>query len=210
MSAKSLISFDEIAAENPYFLDLDYQADWQEVFGNDHPLKLEIGFGNGSFLIEMAAREPEHNFIGLDFYHKGIRKAVTRIQKLQLQNIRIAYGDARERIPLLFGDESLYEAFINFPDPWPKKRHHKRRLIKPPFIEMLTQKLVRTGRLHIATDDAPYAREIVEVLEAEPGLQNKMGPGVFLKERWELPKSKYEKNFIHAGQKIYYLEYLKK
>jgi len=207
--AKPLISFSEIVEEDPYFLDLDKRPNWQSQFGNTNPIKLEIGFGMGSFLIEMAAKEPASNFIGIDFYHKGIRKLMTRIKKLQLENIRVVYGDIRSKILMLFKDRELNTIYINFPDPWPKKRHVKRRLIKPEFIKQLAQKLSLEGTTYLATDSESYAREILEYFNAEKLFQNIDSQQGFLKERIDLPKTKYEKNFINAGEKIFYLEYMR-
>lgn len=209
MASKPLISFEEVAQESPFFLDTEDRPDWSTVFENENPLHLEVGFGNGKFLIEMAAREPECNFVGMDFYHKGIRKVITRISKLQIKNIRIVYGDAREKVSLFFKDQELKRIYINFPDPWPKKRHYKRRLIKPPFVDILTRKLNPGGEVHVATDSEPYALEILEFFEAHPRLKNKIGSGVFRGSRGELPRSKYENNFINAGDKIYYLDFIK-
>ena len=209
MGSKPLISFDEIAEESPFFFDIDTSPDWREIFENDHPLKLEIGFGNGKFLLEMAIREPEHNFIGIDFYHKGIRKIITRIEKLQMKNIRILYGDARQKIPPIFKDGGLKMVYINFPDPWPKKRHTKRRLITPPFVDTIASKLSPGGEIHMATDSESYADEMLQCLEAEPRLKNLCGSGKFLESRADFPQSKYEKNFINAGDKIYYMEFQK-
>ncbi len=207
MTAKPLISFSKIAEEDLNFLDIDEWPDWQAQFGNHQPLKLEIGFGTGNFLIEMAAQEPRSNFIGMDFYHKGIRKVMTRKKKLQLENIRVAYGDVRNKIPLLFKDGELETVYINFPDPWPKKRHTKRRLIKPDFVKLIGQKLAPEGRIYLATDFEVYAMEMLEYFNSEPLFQNQ-GPGSgFLETREDLPKTKYEKNFINAGHKIYYLEF---
>ena len=203
----ALISFAKIEEEDPFFLDIDKWPDWEVQFGNNHPLKLEIGFGMGSFLIEMSAQEPKTNFIGMDFYHKGIRKLMTRIKKLQLENIRVAYGDVRSKIPLLFKDGELETVYINFPDPWPKKRHVKRRLIKPDFVKLIGQKLVPEGQIYLATDSEPYANEMLEYFNADPLFQN-CDPGLgFMENRTSLPKTKYEKNFIKAGHRIYYLEY---
>lgn len=204
-----LISFDEIAEESSFFYDIDHPLDWQEVFGNSNPLSLEVGFGNGKFLIEIAAVNPQINFFGIDFYHKGIRKLVTRINKLQIQNIRILYGDARERIPQIFEAGQLDSIFINFPDPWPKKRHIKRRLIKPNFISMLTSKVTPEGHIHLATDSEPYASEMMQYLSDATGLKNCYGPGKFREQREDFPQSKYERNFINAGEKIFYLEFQK-
>ena len=207
--AKPLISFAEIAEEDPYFLDIDKRPDWQFQFGNTNPIKLEIGFGMGNFLIEMAAKEPASNFIGIDFYHKGIRKLMARIKKLQLENIRVVYGDIRSKISILFKDKELNTIYINFPDPWPKKRHIKRRLIKPEFIKQLAQKLNFEGITYLATDSENYAHEMLEYFNAETLFQNIESQKGFLKERIDLPKTKYEKNFINAGEKIFYLEYVR-
>ena len=206
---KPLISFAEIAEEDPYFLDIDKRPDWQFQFGNTNPIKLEIGFGMGNFLIEMAAKEPASNFIGIDFYHKGIRKLMARIKKLQLENIRVVYGDIRSKISILFKDKELNTIYINFPDPWPKKRHIKRRLIKPEFIKQLAQKLNFEGITYLATDSENYAYEMLEYFNAETLFQNLNSQQGFLKDRVNLPKTKYEKNFINAGEKIFYLEYVR-
>ena len=163
----------------------------------------------GNFLIEMAAKEPASNFIGIDFYHKGIRKLMTRIKKLQLENIRVVYGDIRSKIPILFKDMELNTIYINFPDPWPKKRHIKRRLIKPEFIKQLAQKLNFEGITYLATDSENYAHEMLEYFNAETLFQNLNSQQGFLKERSNLPKTKYEKNFINKGEKIFYLEYMR-
>jgi tRNA (guanine-N7-)-methyltransferase len=206
---KPLITLAQIAEEDPYYLDIDEKPDWQSQFGNSNPLKLEIGFGMGHFLIEMAAKEPTSNFIGIDFYHKGIRKLMTRIKKLQLENIRVVYGDIRSKLSVLFEDRELNTVYINFPDPWPKKRHTKRRLIKPEFVNQLAQKLSLEGRACLATDSESYSMEMLEYFNAEALLQNLDDKQGFLEERIDLPKSKYEKNFINAGEKIFYLEYMR-
>ena len=206
---KPLISFAQIIEQDPYFLDIDERPDWQAQFGNSNPLKLEIGFGMGNFLIEMAAKEPDSNFIGIDFYHKGIRKIMTRIKNLQLKNIRIVYGDIRNKLSILCQDGELETVYINFPDPWPKKRHIKRRLIKPEFINQLAQKLDLEGTAYLATDSESYAYEMLDYFNSETLFQNLDDNQGFIKERIDLPKSKYEKNFINAGEKIFYLEYLR-
>ena len=206
--SKRWVSFETVQA-HPYFLDTAKYPDWPGRFGNDHPIKLEIGFGNGNFLLEMAVREPDCNFIGIDFYHKGIRKVITRLERLQIPNVRLAYGDAKERIPLIFRDGELSEILINFPDPWPKKRHHKRRLIKPAFVDILVNKLDPQGSLRVATDYEPYAGEILEFLDAHPNLQNQNPQASFAVQREDIPRTKYEKVFINAGKTIFYLDFIK-
>jgi tRNA (guanine-N7-)-methyltransferase len=207
--AKRLIPFDTIANEHPCFLDPEEQPDWRSLFQNDNPLKLEIGFGNGNFLIDMAIRDPHSNFIGMDYYRKGIRKVITRMDRLHLKNIRVVYGDASEKTSILFEEGDLNEVFINFPDPWPKKRHHKRRLIKPQFVENLAGKLAPQGKVRIATDFEAYAQEILKVMRADTRFNNPHEDLGFLHERDDVPKTKYEKAFLAAGKKIYYFEFSK-
>jgi len=192
-------------------LETDGNPDWPAEFGNDHPIKVEIGFGAGEFLIEMAVREPENNFIGMDFHfpQKGIQKLMTRIKNLNLQNICVVYGDVRKKIPVLFQDGELDTVYINFPDPWPKKRHKKRRLINPGFVHLVSEKLAEAGRIRLATDSVPYAEEILEYFNSEPLFQNRDRESGILHGRGDLPKSKYEKGFIYSGDKIHYLEYFR-
>ena len=197
----------KFAAEDPCFLDVDEYPEWQSQFGNSQPIKLEIGFGMGDFLIEMATREPHSNFVGIDFSQNGIRKIMARIKNLQLNNIRVVYGDVREKIPLLFENGELDTVYINFPDPWPRKRHFKRRLIKPALVKLIARKLAPAGHVYLATDSEPYALEILEYFNAEPLLQNVNPESGFFADRDHLPKTKYEKSFIYAGDKIHYLEY---
>ena len=197
----------KFVVEDPCFLDVNEHPDWQGQFGNSQSIKLEIGFGMGDFLIEMAAREPRSNFVGIDFSQTGVRKLLQRIKNLHLNNVRVVYGDVREKIPLLFHDGELDTVYINFPDPWPRKRHLKRRLIKPELVELVTQKLALGGHVYLATDSETYAHEILEYFNAEPLLHNKSQDSGFLFRRDHLPKTKYEKSFIYAGDKIHYLEY---
>lgn len=197
----------KFVVEDFYFLDVDERQDWQSLFGNIQPIKLEIGFGMGDFLIEMAVREPHSNFVGIDFSQDGIRKILARINNLQLKNIRVVYGDVREKIPLLFKDGELDTVYINFPDPWPRKRHFKRRLIKPGLVSLIAQKLAPDGYVHLATDSESYALEMLEYFNAE--LQNSNRESGFLEDYRNLPKTKYEKSFIYAGDRIHYLEYFR-
>jgi tRNA (guanine-N7-)-methyltransferase len=195
--------------EDPCFIDVKENPDWQSQFGNSHPLKLEIGFGMGDFLIAMAKREPDSNFIGIDFSQNGIQKLLARIRSSKLKNIRVVFGDVREKLPPLFQSEELNSVYINLPDPWPKKRHFKRRLIKPELVNLIAQKLAPKGRVYLATDSESYAMEILEYFNAEYSLQNVNQEKGISYERKHLPKTKYEKSFLYAGDKIHYLEYLK-
>ncbi len=195
--------------EDPNFLDIKENPDWQSQFGNSYPLKLEIGFGMGDFLIAMAKREPDSNFVGIDFSLDGIQKLLVRINSERIKNIRVVFGDVREKLPLLFHSEELNSIYINLPDPWPKKRHEKRRLIKPELVNQIAQKLTLQGRVYLATDSQTYAAEILGYFNAESLLQNIERETGILYERKHLPKTKYEKSFLYAGDRVHYLEYYK-
>ena len=199
----------KFVVEDPCFFDVDVRPDWQSQFGNSRPIKLEIGFGMGDFLIKMATQEPHSNFVGIDFSQNGILKLLAWIENQQMNNIRVVYGDVRGKIPLLFQDGELDTVYINFPDPWPRKRHFKRRLIKPGLVKLVAQKLAPAGHVYLATDSEPYALESLEYFNAEPLLQNVNPESGFFAERDHLPKTKYEKSFIYAGDKIHYLEYFR-
>ena len=199
----------KFVVEDPCFFDVDVRPDWRSQFGNSRPIKLEIGFGMGDFLIKMATQEPHSNFVGIDFSQNGIRKLLARIKNQQMNNIRVVCGDVRGKIPLLFQDGELDTVYINFPDPWPRKRHFKRRLIKPGLVKLVAQKLAPAGHVYLATDSEPYALESLEYFNAEPLLQNVNPESGFFAERDHLPKTKYEKSFIYAGDKIHYLEYFR-
>ena len=193
--------------EDPFFLDVNEHLNWQDEFRNSQPIKLEVGFGMGDFLVEMAIRDPNSNFVGVDFSQNGIQKLLIRVNNLNLNNIRVIYGDVRKKIPLLFHDGELDTVYINFPDPWPRKRHFKRRLVKPELVNLMSRKLAPDGHIYIATDSEPYASEMLEYFNSEPLLQNKSPESGIIINRDHLPKTKYEKSFIYAGDKIHYLEY---
>jgi len=170
------------------------------------PLKVEIGFGMGDFLVDMARGEPGTDFIGIDFYRPGIRRLRRKIEKFGMNNIRILAGDAREGIAVLPGP--VTDFFINFPDPWPKRRHHKRRLIKPGMVDLLYRRLsIPGGCVTLATDAADYAGEMLSYFEAHGSFRNLAGRMRFLNEIAGRVPTKYEKKYRLQGIRIYYLRF---
>lgn len=142
---------------------IDYSAkplDYASAFGREAPVTLEIGFGNGENLVGMAARAPESNFLGIEVHEPGAGHCLMKISELQLENIRIMCHDANEVLRNIVEDHSLARVNLFFPDPWPKKRHHKRRIVQREFIELLAQKLLPGGIFHVATDWENYAEHI--------------------------------------------------
>lgn len=144
--------------------DGDSLIDLNVLFNRDAPKILEIGFGNGNSLAQMAAEQPEHDFLGVEVHRPGVGQLLNSIEKLGLTNIRVACTDAVELIKHRLADNSLDRLQLFFPDPWHKKRHHKRRIIQPEFVELLAQKIKSGGYLHMATDWQHYAEQMLDDL----------------------------------------------
>lgn len=177
-----------------YGIDLQQQhLDIKQLFPNSlQPLVLEIGFGMGNSLFEMALNNPAINFVGIEVFKTGIGALFTRLEKQPLQNLRVIYADACEVLKQMITPDYLDSVQIFFPDPWHKKRHQKRRLIQIPFIEFLLTRLKNNGFLHIATDWEDYALHIEQVLKSFPMLHAKNEPNLMR------PITKYE----HRGKKL--------
>lgn len=159
---------------------------------------LEIGFGTGDSLFEMAKNHPDQNFIGIEVYRSGIVNLLSRLQADPLPNIKIFQGDAQE-ILQKFESASLDRIQIFFPDPWPKLRHHKRRLIQPAFTMDIAKKLKPQGHLHLATDWEDYAGHMMKVLSLAPDYINTQGVENFAPRPDSRPLTKYEKRGIRLG-----------
>lgn len=145
--------------------------DFGDVFGREAPRVVEIGFGNGEQLLHAAVAEPERDFIGVEVHRPGVGRLMNALAAAGLDNVRIYNADAVDVLEQEIPPASLAEVRIYFPDPWHKKRHHKRRLIQPGFLALLARRTAPGGRLHIATDWAGYAEHIGEVLAAAPDWQ---------------------------------------
>ena len=178
------------------------RLDLPALFGSTGPVIVEIGFGNGEATWQMAKSQPQENFLGIEVHRPGVGRLLLKMEEHGLSNIRIACADAveflRQRIP----PDSLGGLRIYFPDPWPKKRHHKRRLIQPEFVRLLTSRLAPGAILHLATDWVPYAEHMLEVVSMEPGLTNLSPTGSYcVKPDWR-PETKYEKRGEGLGHEV--------
>lgn len=154
---------------------VDFQPaalEWSRLFGRTAPVTLEIGFGNGEHLLRRASTEPERDFLGVEVHRPGIGHLLLAAERMGLKNLRIVAHDAVEMLEQQIAPSSLDEVQLLFPDPWPKKRHHKRRLVQPLFISLLASRLVQRGRLYIATDWQPYAEQMLIDLGACTALKN--------------------------------------
>jgi len=174
----------------------------ERLFGRRAPLVLEIGFGDGESLVAMAMVHPEMDYLGIEVYRPGIGHVLLRAEALDLSNLRVMCADAVEVLRQL-PDESLERIQIFFPDPWPKVRHHKRRLIQPPFVEMLVSKLRWAAQLHVATDCEDYAHSILNVLRAVPELANEADGDGFAARPAYRPLTRFERRGRRLGHEVW-------
>ncbi len=151
----------------------DGVTDFAAAFGRQAPLVVEIGFGMGDATAQIAAARPDTDFLGIEVHPPGVGALLQRIEERGLPNVRIVQHDAVDVLERMVAPASLAGVHVFFPDPWHKKRHHKRRLIQPPFVALLASRLAPGGYLHCATDWEPYAQQMLEVLTAEPTLKNR-------------------------------------
>lgn len=175
--------------------------DLDAVFGRTAERVLEIGFGDGETLAELARRHPQRDFLGIEVHRPGIGRLLRRLAELELDNVRVIEGDAADVLDARIPEASLARINIFFPDPWPKKRHHKRRLIQPGFAALAASRLAPEGILHICTDWADYAEQILAVLDAEPRLANTAGQG-FARRPAERPATKFELRGAARGHEV--------
>jgi tRNA (guanine-N7-)-methyltransferase len=178
-----------------------------DVFGRQAPVVLEIGFGNGEHLLARAQAEPEKNFLGVEVHRPGAGGVMNRAQAAGVRNLRVACTDAVEVLRAWLPERALGEVIVYFPDPWPKKRHHKRRLVSPAFARLAASRLAPGGLLKVATDWADYARHMRETLDAEPLLENLAGSEGFVARPPERPLTRFETRGVRLGHEVFDLIY---
>ena len=181
--------------------DGDDALDFAALFGRDAPLTVEVGFGNGESLVALAAANPGRDFLGIEVHRPGVGHLMLRAEALGLANLRIACRDAVEVLERRVPDGSVSELLLYFPDPWPKKRHHKRRLLRPDFVHALALRLVPGGYLHVATDWEDYADEVLATLDAEPLLANTAAG--FAPRPAHRPLTKFEARGVKLGHGVW-------
>lgn len=187
----------------------DGMIDAVALFGREAPTVLEVGFGNGDSLLAMAAAETDKNFIGIEVHPPGVGRLINNAAKLELKNLRVYMADALDVLADCIPDRSLQRFQLYFPDPWHKKKHHKRRIVQAEFIQVLRTKLAAAGLLHFATDWENYAEHMLEVLEAAPGFKNQAGVGKFSPRPEFRPRTKFEERGERLGHGVWDLLYEK-
>jgi len=175
--------------------------DLEEAFGHRAPKILEIGFGMGETTVHIAAHHPENDYLGIEVHTPGVGSLLKRLADAELTNVRVIQHDAVEVLAHMIPAESLDGAYLFFPDPWPKKRHHKRRLVQPPFISLLSSRMKSGAYLHVATDWEDYARQILDVLGSEPTLVN-TARGFAPRPEWR-PQTKFEVRGLKLGHPVW-------
>jgi tRNA (guanine-N7-)-methyltransferase len=194
------VSFDDVRAKG-----------WAAIFGADvdcaTPFVLEIGFGRGEFLTDLASRAPRVAHVGVEYSLKRVLKVARRLARTELANVRLVQSRAETAVEELVEDGSLAACWINFPDPWPKKRHARRRLLQPAFIERLASRLATGGLLEIATDDAGYAAEIDAALAGCARLENALAPHAFVRDVPGRMPTAYEQEWRAEGRPLHFWTY---
>jgi tRNA (guanine-N7-)-methyltransferase len=179
----------------------DRPFDREALFGRNAPLVLEIGCGMGEATAEMAAADPGRDYLGVDVHTPGLGNLIVLAEARGLANVRVARGDVLDLLRGGVATGSLSAVHVFFPDPWPKARHHKRRIIQPEIVALLRDRLAPGAVLHCATDWAEYAERMLEVLDADPGLVNRH-PGFAPRAATGRPLTGYERRGLRDGREI--------
>ena len=174
-----------------------------EVFGRSGLKILEIGFGMGDSLLQMAAAEPESDFIGIEVHPPGVGTIINAARVEGLENLRIYLADANDVLDECFAPASIDRLQLYFPDPWHKKKHNKRRIVQPSFLQQVREKLRPNGIIHMATDWQPYAEQMLEILSEAAGFENCAGPGESSPRPAYRPLTKFEKRGERLGHGVW-------
>jgi tRNA (guanine-N7-)-methyltransferase len=178
------------------------RLNFASLYGNERPVILEIGFGNGDATWRMAQSHPEQNFLGVEVHQPGIGRLLLALEREGLDNVRVACADAVEWLRERVGPASLAGVRIFFPDPWPKKRHHKRRLIQAEFVDLLASRMSGGAILHLATDWEPYAGYMLEVMGGSALFENLSESGGGCPRPGWRPRTKYERRGERLGHSV--------
>jgi len=181
----------------------DGMLDYTQVFQREAPVIVEIGFGDGQSLLTQAQQNPQQDYIGIEVHAPGVGRLIMEAEKAKTRNIRIYRFDAVEVLQKCIPDNSLAGLQLFFPDPWPKKRHFKRRIVQPDFVQMVRQKLKVEGFFHMATDWEHYAQQMMEVLSDAPGFSNTSGEGQYAPRPESRPITKFETRGQNLGHGVW-------
>ena len=176
-------------------------VDFRALFGREAPVTVEVGSGMGETTVSIAAAHPQHDYVAIEVHAPGVGSLLKQVEERGLTNVRVVQHDAVEVLRDMVPEGSLQAIHVFFPDPWPKKRHHKRRLIQPAFAGLAASRLAPRGILHVATDWEEYAYHVLEVLRATPSLRNTVGE--FAPRPGTRPETKFERRGIGLGHGVW-------
>lgn len=192
---------------------IDYSntlLDFEATFGNKNPVTLEIGFGNGESLLEQAINNPDRNFLGIEVHTPGVGHLIHGVQQAGISNLRVIRHDAIEVLNHQIPENSLDRVQLFFPDPWHKKRHHKRRILQDDFVENIRKHLKVGGHFHMATDWENYAEHMLETMGQHQGFFNIAGNDRFVSAEGLRPQTKFERRGLKLGHGVWDMVYEKK
>ncbi|MGV6806581.1 MAG: tRNA (guanosine(46)-N7)-methyltransferase TrmB [bacterium] len=173
------------------------------TFGTEKPLVLEVGFGMGDSLLQMATQEPDKNFIGIEVHPPGVGRLINEAGQRGIENLRVYMADAIDVIQDCIPEASIARFQLYFPDPWHKKKHHKRRLLQPDFVRLIAGKLQPGGIVHLATDWQNYAEQMLEVMDAAAGFKNLNRSGGYSPKPDFRPETKFERRGEKLGHGVW-------
>lgn len=197
-------------AEQWSTLGLEFQVkhlDLTTVFGNTNPVFVEIGFGNGEALASTARDNPQRNYLGIEVHGPGVGHLLMKVAEYQCSNVRVCRHDAVEVLREMIPPSSLNGVYLFFPDPWHKKRHHKRRIVQPAFVELVCSRLLAGGILHAATDWQPYAEHMLKVLRGFPETLRNTADKDYVPRPPERPLTKFEQRGLRLGHGVWDLRF---
>ncbi len=187
-----------------YGVEADKQLlDFSQLYKNQSPLILEIGFGMGDSLIEMARSNPDNNYLGIEVHKPGVGRLLGNINEQSLENLRVMRADAVEVLTSQIADNSLKAVYLFFPDPWHKRRHNKRRIVKDEFIQLIRKKLQSHGQFHMATDWKDYAVQMLKEMTGASGFKNCSDNGDYIPRPEHRPMTKFERRGERLGHGVW-------
>lgn len=181
----------------------DGMANFPQLFGRPAPLIVEVGFGMGDSLLQMASVDPLSDFVGIEVHPPGVGRLINNALEQKVDNLRVYMADANDVLEECFADNSISRLQLYFPDPWHKKKHNKRRIVQQKFIHLISRKLCPGGLLHMATDWQPYAEQMLQELTAAEGFGNRAADGGYVPRPAYRPETKFERRGTRLGHGVW-------
>ena len=186
-----------------YRLDHEVTCNFTEVFERSAPIILEIGFGNGESLAKTAAQNPDKDYIGIEVHKPGVGNLLAQLERQSISNVRVFYHDAIEVLENCIPEHSLSAVHLFFPDPWHKRKHHKRRIVRPSFVHLIAQKLIAGGYFHAATDWQHYAKHMLKILNVADQFANQSSDQSYCPRPDYRPLTKFEQRGLRLGHGVW-------